>query len=234
MATNAGSGLDNLNFDGFKVAQVMENYDKDGEGKLQVYIPSIQYENKYNETVNDSKTTVKNKVLKNKNKDKKFTGGKVVSSNYITARPLTPFLDERSNKDNKSGQYRIPMKKSTVIVIFLDSDPQKCYYLPWNPTSEGDVMGDRNVNYPKDWNKNKYKERINIASDMFPNGTRIDVNWNDDHSTFTVTVQPTTGKKMIFQLHENGLATINGSEIVTDANFLKYLRKYHPVGWRCV
>lgn len=217
MANSLGSSsLSSINFSGLKVAQVMDNYDKDGEGKIKVFIPSIQYDDSYDQKAIDGKDSVKSSNIANK---KKISGGSVTQSNYIEVRPFTLFEEQK-----KSGNYRVPIKKSFVVVTFLDSDPQKGYYFPYNPTNDGDEITSKNA--PSNWSDKK--KRPNIRSEVLPNGSRIDIDWNEGDSSIIITIAPTTGKQMEFKMTEKGKATINGYEIVTEENFLKYLKQFHP------
>jgi hypothetical protein len=176
-STNSGN-VENLNFSGLKVAQVMNNVDKDKEGKIKVYIPSIQYDSDYDEEDSDIDSVSTNGFVSNSNMSGLNTST-VTESNYITLRPLMLY-----EEDKKSGRYRIPAKNSMVIAIFLDNDPQKGYYLPLNATTEGDLLSDTYA--MSSWSN--YKKKVNIESNIYPNKNRVDMNYNENESELRITI----------------------------------------------
>jgi len=172
-----------MDLSGFIIAEVRNNIDPDNEGKIAVYIPQIMYDTDYNEKPYEEDFDVvldKSLIL---NADD-FTDSQLEleASNYIWARPLSYFEDNEHNwkfeeKFYNAGSLRVPRIGSQVIVIFFNSDLQKCYYLPFSPNVEKNKIDEFNCINPENFNNPETRANIDVIR-FYWDGTRIEADTN--------------------------------------------------------
>lgn len=167
----------------FMIAEVRDNVDPDKEGKIAVYIPQLMYEYEYNEKPYEKMDAIEIDTAYVINADSfKNKQLEVVSSNYITARPLSYFEDNSPNwkyqeKYYNAGSLRIPRIGSQVIVIFINSDIQKCYYLPYSPTVNGDKLDSINCCDEKNFEDEQKRTNVDVIR-LYYDGMRIEADTN--------------------------------------------------------
>jgi len=93
-------------------------------------------------------------------------------------RPMN-FMSKVEDKSKYGGSYRVPELKSKVLVVFLDGDPQKGYYLPVSPCIRGEKVN--SINASANFFKKEYKHNVDVLR-AYSNGNRIEIdnNGNDD------------------------------------------------------
>jgi len=176
--------ISKLDLSGFFIGEVRDNVDQDMEGKITVYIPQLMHEHTYNEKPYEEEFNVpldENLILNAK--DFKDSTLELEESNYIIARPLVYYEDNNPNwkfeqKFHNAGSLRVPRIGNNVIVIFLDSDLQKCYYLPFSPTVKGDKIDSFNCINPGNYSIPETRSNIDVIR-FYWDGTRIEVDTNE-------------------------------------------------------
>lgn len=175
--------ISKIKLDGLFVAEVRNNVDPDNEGKITVFIPRLMYQNEYDEKPFEeiNKVNLDEELIINAEdfKDKEL---ELEESNYLWARPLAYYEDNVPNwkyeeKYYNSGTLRVPRIGSIVIVIFLDSDLQKCYYLPISPTTKNNKIDSFNCIKPENYNNPETRQNIDVIR-MYWDGCRIEVDTN--------------------------------------------------------
>jgi hypothetical protein len=222
--------------------QVVRNCDPKGEGRIGVFIPKIMFENDYNEDPydfdNDSLINKKDsevvKIELDSGKLTKYvlnykathkdgtspdfedTEKKFKQINYIWVRP-TSFYDEfnaKSGNQYNAGSYRVPRVGASVFVFFLDSDPQKGYYLPITPTKESDELTFTDTTKPcSTWNNVKTRPYMDIIRSYFT-GMRIEADNKEQ------CIRIINHKGDMVQLSPRGI------DLVGDVNVFGNLRVY--------
>jgi len=173
-----------LDLSKFVIAEVKDNVDPDNEGKVSVFIPQLMYENEYDEEPfeEDVKVEVDKELVLN-SKDFEDSEMELEESNYIWARPMGLF---ESNEPNwkyqegycKAGSLRIPRIGSMVLVLFFDSDLQKCYYLPISANIESNKIDSKNCINAGNYEDPEKRCNIDVIR-MYWDGSRIEVDTND-------------------------------------------------------
>jgi len=173
-----------MSLSGFMIAEVRNNIDPELEGKIAVFIPQLMYQYEYNEKPYEQTTDVDvdTELVINADdfKDKQL---EVEESNYIWARPLTFYEDNIPNwKNNKkfynAGSLRVPRIGSQVLIMFLNSDLQKCYYFPFSPTFKDDIIDSANCYKEKNFEGIETRPNVDVIR-FYWDGMRIEADTND-------------------------------------------------------
>lgn len=177
----------NSNLDGFFEAEVRDNIDNDLEGKIKVYIPKMMYDKTYNEKPSQLEYSPQSSTIANKSSISPSSNLNEI--NYMTVRPANLFEDGSPNwkvqeSTRNTGVHKIPRVGSRVIVFFLDGDPQKGYYLPFTPTITGDRINTENAS--PNWSNPE--KNPNIQSLTLVNGTRLEIDFNEDANLVKITI----------------------------------------------
>jgi len=207
----------------FVIAEVRDNIDPDNEGKVSVFIPQLMYENEYDEKPfeNEFKVELDKSLILN-SKDFEDSEMELEESNYIWARPMSYYESNNPNwKYNESycssGSLRIPRVGSQILVLFFDSDLQKCYYLPFSANTEGNKIDTTNCINPGNYEDPEKRCNIDVIRSYW-DGCRIEVDTNE-HTMKLVA----GGNSIVISesgIELNGNVTINGSSDVNgSANF---------------
>jgi len=206
--------ISKLDLSGFFIGEVRNNVDPSNEGKIAVYIPQIMYESEYNEKPyeEDFEVDLDKSFIINAD-DFENSQLELETANYIWSRPLVYFEDNESNwkfeaKFHNAGSLRIPRIGSHVIVMFFNSDLQKCYYLPYSPTVEGNSIDNFNCINPENYNNPETRVNIDVIR-FYWDGTRIEADTNT---------------------HELKLTTPNGNYIKLSNNDIEIKGNVHIVG----
>lgn len=107
--------ITNINFEGLFDGVVLDNNLENNQ--LLVYIPKLMISINESNNILNVKENINNKNIINN----KVTKNTVTSTNGIVCKPLV-----------KNQELIIPDKEDNVIVLFLDGDPQKAYYIGYN------------------------------------------------------------------------------------------------------
>jgi len=203
-----------MDLSGFMIGEVRNNVDPDNEGKIAVFIPQLMYESQYNESPYEETVNVSlnRDVIVNSSDFEDFEMS-LESSNYIWARPLSYYEDNDPNwkyekKYYNSGTLRVPRIGSQILIIFFNSDLQKCYYLPFSPNVEKDKIDDFNCINSRNYNNPETRPNVDVIR-FYWDGMRIEADTNT---------------------HELKLATPNGNYIKLSNENIEIRGNVHIIG----
>jgi len=215
-----------MDLSGFIIAEVRSNIDPDNEGKVAVFIPQLMYDNDYNEKPYEEGFEVSlDKSLIINAEDFETSQLELEAANYIWARPLAYFEDNEPNwkfgeRHYNAGSLRIPRIGSQVLVVFFNSDLQKCYYFPFSPTVGGNKIDSFNCINSENFNNPETRSNIDVIR-FYWDGMRIEADTNQ-HELKLVTPNGNHIKLSNENIEINGNVHIKGKLEVDDiAKFKK-------------
>lgn len=125
MITNGDAfqlGIEKIDFSGYISGRVVD-IDKENK-QIAVIIPKfIPTNNEYSKKKEDI-VFLNNRCVINKDDIKPEVSNTIIKKNYLMVKPLTNLNDE----------FIFPKIGKEILVVFLDNDPQKAYYLPFSIT----------------------------------------------------------------------------------------------------
>jgi hypothetical protein len=211
MAEQLHNVPDEISFAGWFRAIVTNNVDPKGEGRIYVTIPKFQPEQDFGAepTKKDDKAKINKDQVDNKNSN--TVDDSVLKPNGFLARPchiLNSSPTEKTVTNNvkkgggyqdvkidtslkntnynpMSGNYSVPRIGTWVYVFFEDEDPKKCYWLPFGPTLEGEVVPFKNVESLVNKNMPSKMVNIDVIKELF-NGNVIYFDANEDKNHFEI------------------------------------------------
>ena len=234
MIESKSSLNDNL-FDGIMRGFIINNVDPKGDGKIAVIIPKLMPEESRNNNPKDfdTKAQINDSIIDNNentfNKD-------IQKVNFFWARPtfiietsekektvITPMVKSSaqhqtveidttlnlSTYNKNSGNYDIPRINTTVYVFFEDGDPQKCFYLPYAPTLDGEVIGMSFVESTDNINSMEKKVNIKVIKELH-NGNVIYFDTNENENSFLIKFS--NGHRIKIDNNENSSAIVLDTE----------------------
>jgi hypothetical protein len=194
---NEKSGQDmaikSVDYSGFMFGTVVNNIDPKNEGRVQVLIKRLQMSSSLDDATESTELEISNSFIRNKTTETKST---MYSSNFIWLRPLC-FM-ENNNEHNVGGYFRIPKIKQHILAIFVDEDPQKGYYFPLTPSIKGDTFSTINSSCDMS-NPNLAVNNHTIG--LYDNGTRVEIDNNDDTNSFNIVVDNYSDGKEVCKLN---------------------------------
>jgi hypothetical protein len=201
--------LEKYNLNGFLTGTVMINDDPKKEGRIGVWIPKLMGNISKNGQPKMDKESFTNNMQANENNIN--PNSPISNSNYWWVRPTnmvdvakqTEQYKENGDKvesynletvQSSQGSYRVPRLGQEIIVIFLDGDPQKGYYLPLTPTTTQEVIDALHIYNKDNWNDLSKKKNIEVIREYW-NGNIIAVDTNPETNTLTITFDDGEGSK---------------------------------------
>ena len=209
-----------VDFSGILQGIVIKRDDPKKEGRVGVYIPKLMFnleEINLDEelSINESSTLNEN----NSASTNKISG--IVSLetvNYYWARPLVKFVRD-SKKGNRSGEIDVPQLGEKIPLIFIDEDPQKCYYMNSSITLDGDNLPIKNLEGSESSKSDEIKRpNIKVFFEA-PNGNIIGMDYNEEVNSFVIKFE---GKHKFIMIDNPDKSEIriedkNGNKIVIDS-----------------
>ena len=96
----------------------------------------------------------------------------------IWVRPMN-YLSSAGGSVSNGGSFRVPAIDSKVLIIFLDSDPQKGYYFPFSPSLKGEKIS--RINSSANFLRKDTMANVDVIR-SYANGNRIEMDNNDNNN----------------------------------------------------
>ena len=122
--------MSKTDFEGLMICEVKANNDPKGEGRISVSVPKVMPKPQGAGRPDGQPVDIS---VEGRNSGG-LPDGKYTASTSMWIRPLFPVTP------GKGGSYRVPKLGQRVLMFYLDGDPQKGYYFPFNPTINGEVV----------------------------------------------------------------------------------------------
>jgi len=178
-----------LDFSGILQGIVIKRNDEKLEGRVGVFIPKLMFaQEEINLDAEESSKEFPAYDSKVDNKENKILSTFPIESiNYIWARPLNKFSQDSKN-GNISGEQDIPQLGEKIPIVFIDNDPQKCYYFNNSITMNGEKLAIKNLPHSESSKKDKDKRpNIKVLFEA-PNGNIIAMDYNESVNSFVVSI----------------------------------------------
>lgn len=181
-------GLEPIGFDNLKIAEVRDNVDPTGAGRLKVYVPEIQEDDNWNKEPNEF-DNLETPIEKIKNKDP-YEVEDYGDANYFWARSVQPIESNipswsYNHRSTNGGHYKIPRIGQKIFIFFQDGDPNKPFWIPWHPTMDEETMTPLFTSSPN-WNDPNKKPNIDLLA--YWNGNFIEMDTNENNNSLTISV----------------------------------------------